>query len=53
MENITLKNLKFNESENPRGKIVSTADKNLKLNQLEKKNIKILLEERKNRLIVL
>ena len=36
MENITLKNLKFNESENPRGKIVSTVDKNLKLNQLEK-----------------
>ena len=47
MANISLKELKFNESENPRGKILSTVDKKLKLNHLEKKNIRILLEKRK------
>ena len=47
MENITLKNLKFNESENPRGKIVSTVDKNLKLNQLEKRISRFYLRREK------
>ena len=49
MANISLKELKFNESENPRGKILSTVDKKLKLDHLEKKNIRILLEKRKKR----
>ena len=48
MSNITLKDFKFNKNENPRGKILSTVEKKT-LNKLEKQNIKILLEKRKEK----